>query len=711
MLSDELRELAGHYGVATTFYDWQGRAVTVPVSTVTAVLEALGVGADLSTPEGAAAALRDARLARWRDVLPPCVVQVAGTEATVAVHVPHGEPVDSWVELEGGGTQILDQVDRWVDPTEVDGELVGEATFVLPAALPPGWHTLLARIAGAASVSTMLVVTPGYLGVPDRAGDRAVGTMVQLYQLRSRQSWGCGDLADLADLAAWSADCLDADFVLVNPLHAAEPVAPMEPSPYLPTTRRFTNPIYLRVEDVPEWAYLEGDDRALAERLAAEGRALSARSRLDRDASWELKCTALELVRAVPRRPAREAAYQRFLGREGTGLLDFATWCTLAEEHGPAWPSWPRALRDPRTPEVAAVREMLADRVDFHCWLQWLMDEQLDAVQRSCTSSGMALGVMHDLAVGVHPHGADTWAAPDLFARGISVGAPPDAFNQQGQDWRQPPWRPDQLARTSYAAFRDVVRMLLRHGGGIRVDHVIGLFRLWWVPDGASPDQGTYVRYDHEALVGILTLETWRAGAVVVGEDLGTVQPWVRDFLRERGVLGTSVLWFERDWDHDARPRRPDEWRDLCLATLTTHDLPPTVGYLTGEHIRVRAELGLLTRPVAEEMAADEAERGSYLAELRRLGLLAGGTATTEDETVALHRYLTKTPARLIGVSVADLVGERRAINQPGTTDEYPNWRLPLSDGAGTPVLVEDLARSSTAAAIAAAVHAAWGDP
>ncbi len=704
MLSDDLRELAEHYGVATDFYDWQGRPVTVRESTVTAVLAALGVGGDLSSAEGAAAALREARLARWRDVLPPFTAHVEGGAATVAVHVPHGDSVDVWVDLEDGGARRLDQVDRWVDPRQVDGGLVGEATFALPGDLPLGWHTLKARIAGRDPVPGTLVVTPAWLGLPDRVHGRALGTMVQLYQLRSRRSWGCGDLADLADLAAWSRDALGADFVLLNPLHAAGPTAPMEPSPYLPATRRFANPIYLRVEAVPEWAYLDGEDRTLAQQLAGKGPTLSTAQQLDRDASWELKSAALELVHGVPRSIAREASYQRFLHREGTSLRDYATWCALVEQYGPEWSSWPASLRDPHGSEVAAARDKLADRVEFHCWLQWLLDEQLAAVQRTCSDGGMTLGVMHDLAVGGHLHGADTWAAPDLFAHGISVGAPPDAFNQQGQDWAQPPWRPDQLARTSYAAFRDMVRALLRHAGGLRVDHVLGLFRLWWIPDGVPPDQGTYVRYDHTALVGILALEAWRAGAVVVGEDLGTVEPWVRDYLRQRGILGTSVLWFERDWDHDARPRRPDEWRELCLATVTTHDLPPTAGYLTGEHIRVRAELGLLTRPTAEEMAADEAERTSYLAEIKRLGLLADGATETEDVTVALHRYLTRTPSRLVGVSVADLVGERRAINQPGTSDAYPNWRLPLADGDGRPVLVEDLAQCSMALAIAAAM-------
>jgi 4-alpha-glucanotransferase len=191
------------------------------------------------------------------------------------------------------------------------------------------------------------------------------------------------------------------------------------------------------------------------------------------------------------------------------------------------------------------------------------------------------------------------------------VGAPADAFNQQGQDWSQPPWRPDRLAEVGYRPYRDMLRTVLRHAGGLRVDHVLGLFRLWWVPAGLPPSAGTYVRYDHEAMVGILALEAYRAGAFVVGEDLGTVEPWVRDYLRDRGIAGTSVLWFERDWDRDV-PIRPERWRSLCLATVTTHDLPPTAGYLAGEHVRLRSELGLLTRPVEEVAARDVAEQESW---------------------------------------------------------------------------------------------------
>jgi 4-alpha-glucanotransferase len=702
-LSPELIELAHAYGVATDYHDWRGVHTVVPRATVVAVLAALGV--DATTPDAAAAAVQDRRDAAWRRMLPACVVTRQGWTPRVAVHVPHGAPAEVWVELEdGSGGPPLTQIDAYVEPRRVGDRLVGEATFEVPAELPLGWHELRAR-SGDEEARCPLVVTPQLLGLPASVGDgsdRVWGFMTQLYSVRSRASWGQGDLADLAELARWSADELGAGFVLVNPLHAPAPAPPIEPSPYLPVTRRFVSPLYLRVEDVPEWAELSGDARAEVDRAARALRETNdVDTPLDRDAVWEAKRAALSLVHAVPRRPGRQQAYERFREQEGGGLVDFATWCALAEVHGPVWDEWPEELRDPAGPAVLAARAQLADRVDFYCWLQWLADEQLATAQQWAGEAGMPLGVVHDLAVGVHPDGADTWALQEVLARGVTVGAPPDAFNQQGQDWSQPPWRPDRLAEAGYTPYRDMLRTILRHAGGVRVDHVLGLFRLWWVPDGGSPADGTYVRYDHEALVGILVLEAARAGALVVGEDLGVVEPWVRDYLGERGVLGTSILWFERE--DQGRPLPPERWRELCLATVTTHDLPPTAGYLAGEHVRIRDQLGLLTRPVEEERRIDAEDREAWLALLRSRGWLAGDA--DEQQTVeALHRALAATPSRLLGVALTDAVGDRRAMNQPGTHREYPNWRWPLADGSGRPVLLEDLVGSPRAAALAAAV-------
>jgi 4-alpha-glucanotransferase len=299
------------------------------------------------------------------------------------------------------------------------------------------------------------------------------------------------------------------------------------------------------------------------------------------------------------------------------------------------------------------------------------------------------------------------------MALGVTAGAPPDEFNQLGQDWSQPPWRPDRLDEQEYRPFRALIRAVLRHAGGVRIDHIIGLFRLWWIPRGAPPTQGTYVRYQHEAMIGIVALEAHRAGALVVGEDLGTVEPWVRDYLLLRGVLGTSILWFELDRDGTGGPLPAERWREYCLSSVTTHDLPPTAGYLAGEHVRLRDRLGLLTRSADEELAADRRHQAAWLAELRRVGLLGSDLADTGvDEVVgALHRYLGRTPSRLLAMSLVDAVGDLRTQNQPGTTNEYPNWRVPLSGPDGEKLLLEDVFIDPRAAALADVMRAAVTPP
>lgn len=698
--SDALHALADAYGVATEFWDYHGKHRQVSARTLRAVLAAMDVLAE--TDYQVQAALQAAEVAPWRRTLPPCVVVQQGTRAQVPVHVPDGVPVLLRVVLEDGSERTLGQSDVWVVPREVDGTMVGRATFDLPPDLPLGWHELVAdvdqrRTAGRAP----LAITPEQLPMPElRAdqGERAWGLMAQLYSVRSANSWGIGDFADLTELTSLSGE-LGADFLLINPLHAAEPSAPMTPSPYLPTTRRFLNPLYIRPEDIRETSYLPNSQRTFLEWALDALKPMNTDSGpIDRDAVWAEKKSALETIFAAGRSRARERALRRFRIEQGRGLEDFALWCAVAEQHTDGEP-WP--LDDTAPGALAAVRRELAERIDFHCWLQWIADEQLERAQRTALEAGMRIGVMHDLAVGVHPRGADSWSMRDVLARGITVGAPPDMYNQQGQDWSQPPWRPDALAEAGYRPLRDMVRTIVRHAGALRVDHIIGLFRLWWIPDGAGADEGTYVRYDHDAMVGVLALEAHRAGAMVIGEDLGTVEPWVRDYLADRGVLGTSVLWFEQT---DDRPRPPEDYRELALATVTTHDLPPTAGYLAEEHVDLRRRLGLLVEPVAQVRLAAQIERERMLQALRERFLLPPDP--TERQVVeALHRFVAHSPSVLVGVALADAVGERRAQNQPGTDTEYPNWKIPLADGGETAVLVEDLAGNARFSSLVTAVR------
>jgi 4-alpha-glucanotransferase len=535
---------------------------------------------------------------------------------------------------------------------------------------------------------------------------RSWGFAVQLYSLRSRGSWGHGDLRDLADLAAWSARDLGAGFVLINPLHAAEPLPPVSASPYLPMSRRWVSPLYLRIEDIPEYNDLSYPERKRLTQLSQPLRAASRTPGLiDRNAVWTAKREALETLRKVPLDDARQASFARFRAAHGRALEDWAAWCALAEVHGPDFRAWPARLRDPRSAEAEVRRGDLAAQAEFHTWVQWLVAAQVEAAQAAARAAGMSIGIIADLAIGAHPGGADAWAGQEFLARGFTVGAPPDAFNQRGQDWGLPPVHPRALAAAGYRPLADLIAANLALGGGLRIDHVMGLSRLWWIPAGASPTDGAYVYYDAPGTLGTLAAAAAATGSVVIGEDLGTVEPWLRESLAARDVLGTQMLWFERGWSGE--PLAPQWWRKNSLATVSTHDLPPAAAFLSGKQVSDRLALGLLTRSEAEERVEAGRTVDDWIAACVSQGLLPPGRRPTADEfTVALYGYLAKTPATLIGVNLAEAVGEVRSQNMPGTCDEYPNWKLPLCGPDGAPVLLEDLATSPLVLTVARAASA-----
>ncbi|QLD11940.1 4-alpha-glucanotransferase [Microbacterium oleivorans] len=689
--SPTLAALAAAHGVATEYWSFSGEQVRVPATTLRAVLTAMG--ADAADDERAAASLAEAEAGPWRRLVPASTVMRSG-DGEVVVHVADGHDVEVVLVLEDGSLRPLSIPEQQPIARTVDGLTRWRVRIPIPADVPLGWHTLQARQhGGSADVHARgaVIVTPSRLSLPSAdPGQRAWGLIAQLYSVRSRRSWGLGDFADLADLAAVAGEA-GADYLLINPVHAAEVTTPIEASPYLPSSRRFLAPLYIRPELIPETAYLSGAARERLSRLHRDAAAANSDpDRIDRDVVWAAKREALELIHGVELAPSRRAERDAFARREGAALADFALWCAVREHEAESGERLPAgiAIDDPA---VIELRDTLADRIAFHVWLQWVVDEQLGAAASAARAAGMRIGIMHDLAVGVSTVGSDAWSLRDLYAPGVVVGAPPDMYNQQGQNWNQPPWLPAGLAEAGYAPLRDMIRSLLRHAGALRIDHILGFFRLWWIPDGLGPGEGTYVRYDHDAMIGVLALEAHRAGAVIIGEDLGLVEPWVRDYLAARGILGTSVLWFESD--DDDGPLAPERYRTDVLATVNTHDLPPTAGYLEGEHVALRARLGLLTRSVDDERADFERERDRMLDELRSRGLI-GANASEQEVVEALHVFLAASPSRLLGVSLVDAVGEKRVQNQPGTDDEYPNWRVPLADADGNVVLLDDLPAS-----------------
>ncbi|WP_210443254.1 4-alpha-glucanotransferase [Nocardioides sp. SYSU D00065] len=508
---------------------------------------------------------------------------------------------------------------------------------VLPDDMPLGYH----RLHDADGNDRLLVVSPGRCWLPQQ---RTWGWAVQLYGARSASSWGIGDLADLRTLREWT-EREGGGFLLVNPLHAVAPTVPLETSPYLPATRRFRNPVYLHVPEVAGFAEGDADPDAVA-RANASGL-------VDRDPVWELKLAALR--RSYDRRSSGgDPAFEAWRAERGPGLEEFATWSALAEEHGPDWHTWPPALRRPDGEDVESFRRDHAQRVGFHAWLQWQLDEQLRAATGDLT-------VIQDLPIGVSGGGADAWAWQEGLAQGVTVGAPPDALNTLGQDWGSPPMVPWRLRLADYEPFIQSVRSTISGAGGLRIDHVMGLFRLWWIPEGAGATEGAYVRYPSDDLLDIVALESHRAQAVVVGEDLGTVEPGVPEALSSRAILSYKVLWFEED--------DPAEWPVEALATVTTHDLPTVAGLWTGSD----AADQLATTGMPEDDV--RAGRDDLVAKLVRSGL--SPDATPEEAVDAAYAELSRAPSLLLSLSLEDAVLEERRPNVPGTVERH-NWRLPL---------------------------------
>ena len=614
----DLVALAEAHGVATWYEDWHRLRKDVSAESVAGVLGLLGV--DASSPAAIASSLAAVRSRDDLGRLPGTIVVRHGKNRAL--------PGRAAITLETGG--------HLSDLSEI------------PDDLPLGWHRL--EVGGQ---DITLVVVPTELPAPPETW----GWMLQLYALHSADSWGMGDLGDLRTFVGRAGN---PGLVLLNPLHAITPTLPVPPSPYAPSSRRFANPLYLRVSDTAEYRRADPALRATVDRLKPAESEL-----IDYSAVWQAKRAALEMLWPMAGEVDLTA---------DPGLLDFARFCALAELYGANWQEWPPEFRHPDSP---AVRAFSSDRIAFHAWLQRLIKEQLDAVNEA--AHGMPVGIVLDLAVGTDPSGADGWLLQDVLAEGVHIGAPPDAFNQLGQDWGAAAWRPDRLVETGYAAYRDMLRRIFASAGGLRVDHVAGLWRLWWVPPGMGAAGGTYVRYDPEAMLGILALEASRAGAVVIGEDLGTVLPEVTEGLERMNMLGSAVLWFTRDYDDPAQPYLPAaKYPRNALATISTHDLPTATGFLTGEQVRVRAELGQLAGSVEDERKIAEKDRTQLKAALRAEGLI---TADTPDDevVVAMHEFLARTPCRFVTASLYDVLGELDQPNLPGTVDEYPNWRMRLS--------------------------------
>ena len=702
MLYSLLDQLSRQCGIGDAYHNWRGDLMWVSRETKTAILTAMGCPTD----DAAAieSVLHERESARWRALLPPVAVLHLGRfDVTVAVAADELERTLDWcVSLEGGGErrgrvharELAEQERR-----ELDGRWQTRRALPLPEDLPHGYHSLRVRVEHGACADCALIIAPRGCFEPQvmRDGRRLWGVAVQLYTLRSQHNWGIGDFADLEDVVRGCAP-RGAAFIGLNPLHALFPGNPWQFSPYSPSSRHFLNVLYIAVERLPEFAECTAArQRVAAPEFQAELERLRSTANVDYPGVANAKLPVLRLLfdhfrrEHLARGSARAAEFRAYVAERGESLRLHALYDAI-DEHLRAqdgdrywgWPVWPEAVRDPAGAGVREFEATHRELVEYYAWLQWLADRQLGEVQRVARELGMPIGLYGDYAVGVNPSGSETWSDQALYRKGAGVGAPPDALALKGQDWGIPPQDPNVLTDEQYRPFRNLIAANMRHFGALRLDHVMALFRQWWVPVGLSATDGGYVHYPLDDLMSVLALESERHDCLVVGEDLGTVPPEMSHAMDERAVYSYRVLLFEKN--ADGRFKRPGEYPRRAIATVTTHDLPTLKGYWSANDIELRQQLALYPSDEVRALVSHErvSDRGALLAALADEGLKPVGCDGSAESysaalALAIHVYLARSTAALVVVQAEDLVGMAHPVNVPGTSDEHANWQRKMT--------------------------------
>ena len=697
-----LERICAACGVATSFHDIWGNRIAVRDQNLVALLGELGV--DARTPESMAAAEGMLQAAAWRAALPPVAAVAAGaTRWSLPIRLPGGARRLNWTIVEEGGARHQGDTDASAlaetARAEIDGALHVERRMEIALALPAGYHRL--AIDGLPG-ETLLVCAPARCYRPPAlaGGGRVWGPAAQLYALRSERNWGIGDFGDLARLVEHAAE-IGAGIIGLNPLHALFPHNPAHASPYSPSSRLQLNVLYLEVEAIEEFRECEAAQRQVR---TAEFQGRLARLRevplVDYPGVAAVKFEILELLYAHFRErhlgsgSARNAAFDKFREERGQSLRLHATYEALQARFHAAdaatwgWPKWAEAFRDHDSPEVARFANENIERVEYYKYLQWQAESQLAQVSARCRARGLAVGLYLDLAVSVDRAGSDTWTNQECYALGASVGAPPDEFNPNGQGWGLPPLRPDRLRASGYRFFIETLRENMRAAGALRIDHVMGLARLFWIPPDRTAADGTYVHYALEEMLAIVALESERNRCMVIGEDLGTIADEMRAALARYEVLSYRLLYFERGDGGAFKPGA--EYPREALVAVSTHDLATLAGWWIGRDLRLRLDLGLFpNQEVYEKQLVDRAqERVRMLLAVQHAGLLpegvevdpTGSQALTPALVEAIHAFVAVAPSRVMMVQLEDALGVIEQANMPGTTDEHPNWKRKLPD-------------------------------
>lgn len=705
-MDNPIRQLAQLHGIADSYLDFRGRPKQVTVESQTAILAALGIeAADAAAAEDA---IHQHQTRRWTGFVPPVVVAAEDKPIAVSIAVPvdlAAKKVDWNVHLESGeprsGSAQLAKLQK-LEEAQVDNRSYRRLTVSLPA-LPLGYHTASFALDTGLQGTVRVVVTPDqcFEAPAIAAGKRLWGIAVQLYSLRADDNWGVGDFRDLRQLIRLCAP-LGCGIIGLNPLHALMPANPAHISPYSPSNRQFLNVMYIAVEDVPDFSECEPARKRVAEpKFQAALKELRATRNVDYVRVAAAKFEILSLLyasfreRHLARSTPRGAAFRQFQEIQGEALRLHATYDALDGHfrlQGPqywGWPSWPEEYRDPTSSTVQRFTRERAEDVEYFQYLQWLAAEQLAGAQSAAREAGMAVGLYGDVAVGANPAGSETWSNRHLYLQGASVGAPPDALALKGQDWGIPPQDPNELRVQQYQPFVGLVRNMMRYVAALRFDHVMTLYRLWWVPRGMLSKDGTYVHYPLADLMALLALESQRQHCIVIGEDLGTVPEAMTEAMEHYRLYHYKVLIFEQQ--PDGSFKRPDEYVQHSMAVVTTHDLPTLRGWWDGSDVTLRAQLDLYPTDELRQQAHDARIRDRV--SLLRALVAAGLWHWNEGDPLppysgalsrAVHAFIGLSSANIALIQIEDLIGMTDPVNVPGTDTEHANWQrkvaAPLAD-------------------------------
>ncbi len=695
-MRDTIVRLAQTCGVEPFYTDnWGKRHYTDP-NTAKTILEAKGITVDPARLRQSAQVLVVST-----DELPEtCSIRLFRNETTQDLMLGPG-PVNLKVHHDSGSDRTF-----WLEPQETVMRVEHQADTVVavipfPRDLAVGVHRVEAEAFFQSRVYTgacRWIVCPAKACIPPdiEAGRRIGGVGIALYGVRSRTNWGIGDFGDLRRIIDWAADDLQVDFVGVNPLHALFNRSPFNSSPYSPSSRLYRNYVYLDVPGIPDFA-----DSKAAREIADHPDTMRTIQRLretERVEYEEVAKLKLRVLREVFRtfmenhgKPssseARWAPFRDYMEREGIHLRRFATFCALDEHFRHAsppantWREWPEEYRDPPSEAVRAFRRTQEDEVLFWMYLQWQVDEQLREVQHHATDKCMLIGLFHDEALAVDRCGADFWAAQDCYHEGFNVGAPPDAFARDGQDWGFPPPDTDRIRDYGYEPFLRRLAASCTHGGALRIDHVMQFNRLFWIPRGKPASQGVYVRDRETDLLNLLVLQSQRNCTLMIGEDLGTVPQDFRERLMSRGVFSYRLFYFERDGNGNLIPHYA--YPQNALVSISTHDLPTFAEFWGGLDIDELKTIGMLDEPREKSFREDRhTHKAKIIEKLVQEGFLPAHVAheawiepfPTDHLHSAVLKFVIHTPARLVMVSQEDLFRDPRRQNVPGTTSERPNW-------------------------------------